>query len=188
MLGRMGSLSNHLMRGKRPPKGTGMRGRTKAVGRMMDTKAFGCTDNPQSVPTLWVERPGQDLNLRGVTHRFSRPAPYRTRRPAAIHPETEDSDKSSGDRSGDRSCERTLKSRIVLDGLMHVTAEILPGRREESIELGPAAKGLDLLRALRLAPDAHILMRGDGPIPVDEVLSDGERIRVIVVVSGGVAG
>src|SRR2546425_9201314 len=27
------------------------------------------------------ERPGQDLNLRGVTHRFSRPAPYRTRRP-----------------------------------------------------------------------------------------------------------
>ena len=26
-------------------------------------------------------RPGQDLNLRGVTHRFSRPAPYRTRRP-----------------------------------------------------------------------------------------------------------
>jgi len=69
---------------------------------------------------------------------------------------------------------------------MRVTAEILPGRREESIELGPAAKGLDLLRALRLAPDAHILMRGDGPIPVDEVLSDGERIRVIVVVSGGV--
>ena len=71
---------------------------------------------------------------------------------------------------------------------MHVTAEILPGRREQSIELGPAAKGLDLLKALRLAPDAHILMRGDGPIPADEVLSDGERIRVIVVVSGGVAG
>ena len=71
---------------------------------------------------------------------------------------------------------------------MRVTAEILPGRREESIELGPAAKGLDLLKVLRLAPDAHILMRGDGPIPADEVLSDGERIRVIVVVSGGVAG
>ena len=68
---------------------------------------------------------------------------------------------------------------------MHVTAEILPGRREESVELGPLAKGLDLLRALRLAPDAHILIRGRGPIPVDEALEDGERIRVIVVVSGG---
>src|SRR3989441_2469945 len=81
MLGRMGSLSNHLMRGKCPPKGAGMKGQTKAAVRMMDTKAFGCTDNPESVPTPWVERPGQDLNLRGVTHRFSRPAPYRTRRP-----------------------------------------------------------------------------------------------------------
>src|SRR5437016_6014989 len=81
MLGRMGSLSNHLMGGKCPPKGAGMKGQTKAAARMMDTKAFGCTDNPQSVPTLWVERPGQDLNLRGVTQRFSRPPPYRTRRP-----------------------------------------------------------------------------------------------------------
>ena len=80
---------------------------------------------------------------------------------------------------------RTLKSGSVLDDAMHVTAEILPGRREESIELAPAAKGLDLLRALRLAPDAHILMRGDGPIPADETLRDGERIRVIGVVSGG---
>ena len=80
---------------------------------------------------------------------------------------------------------RTLKSGSVLDDPMRITAEILPGRREESIELGLAAKGLDLLRALRLAPDAHILMRGDGPIPVDEALEDGERIRVIGVVSGG---
>jgi len=68
---------------------------------------------------------------------------------------------------------------------MRITAEILPGRREESIELNPAAKGLDLLRALRLAPDAHILMRGEQPIPADEALADGERIRVIGVVSGG---
>src|SRR5206468_5152391 len=30
---------------------------------------------------LWVERPEQDLNLRGVTQRLSRPPPYRTRRP-----------------------------------------------------------------------------------------------------------
>src|SRR5437667_1516146 len=35
----------------------------------------------KSVPSLWVERPGQDLNLRGVTQRFSRPPPYRARRP-----------------------------------------------------------------------------------------------------------
>ena len=71
---------------------------------------------------------------------------------------------------------------------MHVTAEIHPGRREESVELGSAARGLDLLRALRLAPDAHILIRGDAPIPADAALQDGERIRVIGVVSGGAPG
>jgi sulfur carrier protein ThiS len=71
---------------------------------------------------------------------------------------------------------------------MRITAEILPGRREESVELGSAAKGLDLLRALRLAPDAHILIRGDAPIPADAALQEGERIRVIGVVSGGSPG
>ncbi len=68
---------------------------------------------------------------------------------------------------------------------MRVTAEIVPGRREEALELAPSARGIDLLRALRLAPDAHILVRGGAPIPIDEALADGERIRVIGVVSGG---
>src|SRR2546426_9418340 len=40
-----------------------------------------CADFPQSAFRLWVQRPGQDLNLRGVTQRFSRPPPYRARRP-----------------------------------------------------------------------------------------------------------
>ena len=71
---------------------------------------------------------------------------------------------------------------------MHITAEIHPGRKEESVELGSGARGLDLLRALRLAPDAHILIRGEAPIPADTALQDGERIRVIGVVSGGALG
>ncbi len=51
--------------------------------------------------------------------------------------------------------------------------------------LEPGATGGDLLSALRLPPDAHLLVRGDVPIPIDEPLRDGERIRVIGVVSGG---
>ena len=70
---------------------------------------------------------------------------------------------------------------------MRVTAEIIPARREEFVELTPSARGLDLLTALHLAPDAHILFRGDAPIPVDEHLVDGDRIRVVGVVSGGAA-
>lgn len=70
---------------------------------------------------------------------------------------------------------------------MRITAEILPGRREQQLELSSGATGLDLLRTLHLAPDAHILVRSETPIPADEVLREGERIRVIGVVSGGAA-
>lgn len=70
---------------------------------------------------------------------------------------------------------------------MRVTAEILPTRREEQMDLGPSPTGLDLLRALGLAPDAHILVRRDIPIAADEPLVDGDRIRVVGIVSGGTA-
>jgi sulfur carrier protein ThiS len=81
--------------------------------------------------------------------------------------------------------ERTLKANDALDGAMRIIAEILPGRREESVDLNPEATGMDLLRSLRLAPDAHILVRHDAPIAADELLREGDRIRVVGVVSGG---
>src|SRR5438132_1494020 len=68
---------------------------------------------------------------------------------------------------------------------MRIVAEILPARQEQEVKLGERATGSDLLRALRLAPDAHILVRGDAPIAIDERLVDGDHIRVLAVVSGG---
>jgi sulfur carrier protein ThiS len=68
---------------------------------------------------------------------------------------------------------------------MRIVAEIVPARREEQIELASNATGLDLLRTLRLAPDAHILVRHDIPITTDEPLANGDRVRVVAVVSGG---
>jgi sulfur carrier protein ThiS len=47
---------------------------------------------------------------------------------------------------------------------------------------------MDLLRSLGLAPDAHLVVRGDTPIPLDEPLADGERLRILTAVSGGVSG
>lgn len=70
---------------------------------------------------------------------------------------------------------------------MQIIAELVPRRGEETVTLEPGARGLDLLRALRLPPNAHLLVRGSTPIPIDELLEDGERIRVIGVVSGGSA-
>jgi sulfur carrier protein ThiS len=68
---------------------------------------------------------------------------------------------------------------------MWVLAELLPGRREETVQLDDASNGLDLLRALHLAPDAYVLIREGLPIAADEPLLEGERIHVIRIVSGG---
>src|SRR5437016_8210511 len=55
-------------------KGPALRGNALRTRRRFEaTRNFGNLHGEK--------RPGQDLNLRGVTHRFSRPAPYRTRRP-----------------------------------------------------------------------------------------------------------
>jgi len=68
---------------------------------------------------------------------------------------------------------------------MRITAELVQGRKTESIELPEAATGFDLLRSLGLAPDAHLVVRGDSPIPLDEPLIDAEHLRILSVVSGG---
>ena len=68
---------------------------------------------------------------------------------------------------------------------MHVLVELLPRIQNRTVELPSGSTGLDLVKALGLAPDAHILARGDVPFPIDEPVRDGETVRVIQVVSGG---
>ena len=68
---------------------------------------------------------------------------------------------------------------------MNVQVHRQPSGAQRDVDLPSPARGLDLLGALGLAPDAHLLVRGDVPIPEDEELRDGDRIRVIAVVSGG---
>lgn len=68
---------------------------------------------------------------------------------------------------------------------MEVTAELVQARNAERVELSAGATGFDLLRRLGLAPDAHLLLRGDAPIPLDEPLVEEEHLRILSVVSGG---
>ena len=68
---------------------------------------------------------------------------------------------------------------------MRIEVEFHPGGEERTVELPPKSSGTDLVKALGLAPDAHILVRDETPIPEDEALRAGDRIRIIAVVSGG---
>jgi sulfur carrier protein ThiS len=71
--------------------------------------------------------------------------------------------------------------------LMLITVELFSARRIETIEMPPNSTGLGLLKALKLAPDAHLVVRRDVPLPLDEPLADGETLTVLSVVSGGLA-
>ncbi len=68
---------------------------------------------------------------------------------------------------------------------MRITAELVQARKTEAVELPDHANGFDLLRSLKLAPEAHLVVRGDSPIPLDEPLQDQETLQIISVVSGG---
>jgi sulfur carrier protein ThiS len=68
---------------------------------------------------------------------------------------------------------------------MRVQAELLPSRSLRTAELPAGATGRELLGHLGLSVDAHILVRGDVPLPEDEPLREGERLVVIQVASGG---
>ena len=68
---------------------------------------------------------------------------------------------------------------------MRITAELIQARKTEQVELPSGATGLDLLRLLHLAPDAHLVIRGDTPMPLDERLADGEHVSILSAVSGG---
>ncbi len=69
--------------------------------------------------------------------------------------------------------------------MLRVTVETMPARRTQLVELPDGSNGFDLLDSLHFAPDAHLLVRDETPLPLDEPLADGETVRVIPVVSGG---
>ena len=68
---------------------------------------------------------------------------------------------------------------------MRVTVDLFSLREERTVELPDRATGLDLFQALSLAPDAHLLVRRDAPLPLDNPLEDGEALTILSVVSGG---
>jgi sulfur carrier protein ThiS len=69
---------------------------------------------------------------------------------------------------------------------MRVTVQILPTRKEtKRITLEEGATAETAIRRLGLFPDQWIPLRDDGPIPIDEVLRDGDVLKIVAVVSGG---
>jgi sulfur carrier protein ThiS len=77
----------------------------------------------------------------------------------------------------------TMKSTSAFRFLMRINVEGRGGA--ERIEVPDGSSPMDVLAALSLLPDAHIILRDGIPIPIDERLSDGDSLRLIKVASGG---
>ena len=62
---------------------------------------------------------------------------------------------------------------------------VLLGKEERAVDIEEGSSPLDVIRQLALAPDAFLVLRESEPIPVDEVLTEGDSIKILRVASGG---
>ncbi|HUR69132.1 MAG TPA: MoaD/ThiS family protein [Candidatus Thermoplasmatota archaeon] len=67
---------------------------------------------------------------------------------------------------------------------MHATLHGFSAKERE-LELPDAATADDAPRALGVRPELVLVFRGERPLPSDAPLVDGDRIRILRVVSGG---
>jgi len=69
---------------------------------------------------------------------------------------------------------------------IRVEVTLLPTRKEtRMIDLDDGSRVEDVMRALGLYPDAWVPVMGDTPVPIDEELKDGDRLKLVSAVSGG---
>lgn len=58
-------------------------------------------------------------------------------------------------------------------------------RKAKEVRLPEGSTVETMLDSLGLYPDAHIVVRGKIPVPVDSPLVNGDQLRVVKVASGG---
>lgn len=67
-----------------------------------------------------------------------------------------------------------------------IEVTLLPTRKEtKSLEIAAGSRVEDAIRALGLYPDAWIPVMDETPVPIDEKLKDGDKLKLIAAVSGG---
>jgi len=58
-------------------------------------------------------------------------------------------------------------------------------RKAKEMRLPEGSTVEAMLDSLGLYPDAHIVVRGKTPVPVDSPLLNGDQLRIVKVASGG---
>ena len=68
---------------------------------------------------------------------------------------------------------------------MKITVKILPLNSIKEVDLKSGSKVYDVLKKINLRPDALIVLKGNAPIPVDEILDEEQELNILQVASGG---
>ena len=68
---------------------------------------------------------------------------------------------------------------------MEIKAKLLRTKETKKINLETGSTVEYLLKKIKLKPDTLIVMSNNKPIPLDDVLNDGQELTIIQVASGG---
>ena len=68
---------------------------------------------------------------------------------------------------------------------MKIHVNILPNNISKEIVIENGLKMYDLLKKIDLKPDNIIILRGNTPVPVDDVITEEQDLTIIQVASGG---
>ncbi len=66
-----------------------------------------------------------------------------------------------------------------------ITVTVILSGKERKVEIAKDKCIEDLFAKLKLFPDAYIALIGDRPVPLTQILHDGDRLRILKVASGG---
>ncbi|KAA0004574.1 MAG: MoaD/ThiS family protein [Thermoplasmata archaeon] len=71
-------------------------------------------------------------------------------------------------------------------GFMRIKVALYPEKNNSDLKIkSENATVLDVLTKLNIKPDTVIVMRDSKPIPVDDNINDGDKLKIIKVASGG---
>ncbi|OYT58154.1 hypothetical protein B6U70_01110 [Euryarchaeota archaeon ex4484_162] len=69
---------------------------------------------------------------------------------------------------------------------MRIKVALYPEKNNSDLKIkSENATVLDVLTKLNIKPDTVIVMRDSKPIPVDDNINDGDKLKIIKVASGG---
>jgi sulfur carrier protein ThiS len=68
---------------------------------------------------------------------------------------------------------------------MKVQIRFVPQNTTQEVNLERGATVTDLLRMLHRRPDSVIVLKNKTPVPIDDIVPDGQELSILQVASGG---